>query len=312
MLKNLWLALSAAALSLTLGLAPLQADAKRLGGGKPAGMQRQMPAKPADASPAPTPSPTQAAAAAAPAAVGAAAQAGRRSWLGPIAGIAAGLGLAALASHLGFGEELASFMLLALLAIVALVAVRWFLARRRGHAPQGGLAYAGAASAGQRPSAFERVDPAPVPPSNLAREALAPVSAGAAVAGGSSAAAWPGFDAAGFERIAKMIFIRLQAAHDAGDLDDLRKFTTPELFASLRVDLHDRGAETQRTDVVQLEAQVADLQRESDRQVVSVRFSGLIREVADGAAEPFAELWHLVRPLDESRDWQIAGIQPLD
>jgi len=28
-------------------------------------------------------------------------------------------------------------------------------------------------------------------------------------------------------------------------------------------------------------------------------------------AEPFNELWHLVKPLDGSREWAIAGITPL-
>ena len=118
-----------------------------------------------------------------------------------------------------------------------------------------------------------------------------------------------GFDAAGFERIAKMIFIRMQAANDAGDLDDLRTFTTPEMFAAARVDLQDRGSKTQRTDVVKIDAEVLDLEDEGQRQVVSVRFHGLIREEADGVANPFDEVWHLVKPNDGSREWAIAGIQ---
>ena len=63
-----------------------------------------------------------------------------------------GLGLAALASHLGFGEELANFMMIALLAVVAMVAIGWIMRRMRGAQPAGPqLAGAGApfpASAG--------------------------------------------------------------------------------------------------------------------------------------------------------------------
>jgi len=55
------------------------------------------------------------------------------------------------------------------------------------------------------------------------------------------------FDSEGFTRIAKMIFIRLQAANDEANLDDLRKFTTPELFASLRLELQERGNAAQPT-----------------------------------------------------------------
>lgn len=119
-----------------------------------------------------------------------------------------------------------------------------------------------------------------------------------------------GFDAAGFERIAKMIFIRLQAANDAGQVDDLRKFTTPELFASLRLDLQERGGAAQQTDVMELHAELIDTAQEHGQWVATVRFTGLIREEVDAGAEPFDELWHLVRPLDESRDWAIAGITP--
>ena len=118
-----------------------------------------------------------------------------------------------------------------------------------------------------------------------------------------------GFDADGFERIAKMIFIRLQAANDAGDLNDLRAFTTPEMFAAVKLDLQERGPTAQRTDVVRVDAEVLDVASEADRQVVSVRFHGLIREQIDGVAEPFDEVWHLVKPTDGSREWAIAGIQ---
>ena len=119
----------------------------------------------------------------------------------------------------------------------------------------------------------------------------------------------PGFDTEAFERIAKMIFIRMQAANDTADLNDLRGFTTPELFASLRLELQERGNSQQQTDVVKIDAQVIDFASEAERNVVSVRFSGLIREDKDGTAQPFDEVWHLVKPVDASREWAIAGIQ---
>jgi predicted lipid-binding transport protein (Tim44 family) len=42
-----------------------------------------------------------------------------------------------------------------------------------------------------------------------------------------------------------------------------------------------------------------------------VRFEGLIREEAGGAAATFAEIWHLVKPLTGSGGWTVAGIQQL-
>ncbi|MFG5408270.1 Tim44-like domain-containing protein [Piscinibacter sakaiensis] len=144
----------------------------------------------------------------------------------------------------------------------------------------------------------------------MARSAFAP-AAGAGQAGlapvGPSVPS--DFDREGFERLAKMIFIRLQAANDAGDLNDLRQFTTPEFFAAVRLDLQERGASAQQTDVVQIDAEVLDVASEAERQVVSVRFKGLVREASDAAATDFDEVWHLVKPADDSRGWAIAGIQ---
>ena len=82
------------------------------------------------------------------------------------------------------------------------------------------------------------------------------------------------FDAEGFSRIAKMIFIRMQAANDTGDLNDLRSFTTPEMFAAAKMDLQDRAGAAQTTDVVHVDAQVLDLVKEGERHTVSVRFHG--------------------------------------
>jgi predicted lipid-binding transport protein (Tim44 family) len=220
--------------------------------------------------------------------------------MGPIAGLAAGLGIAALMSHLGMGAEFGNIVMLALLALVAIVAVRFVMSRfsptaRSAGAP-GGLQFAGAGA----PVGMGTPPSAPAMPS----------SPSTAFSPAAEAATLPaGFDRAAFERIAKMIFIRMQAANDAGDLNDLRNFTTPEMFASIKLDLQDRGTSTQQTDVVKIDAQVLDFATEAQRQIVSVRFEGLIREERDGAAAPFDEVWHLVKPTDGSREWAIAGIQ---
>ena len=83
------------------------------------------------------------------------------------------------------------------------------------------------------------------------------------------------------------------------------------MFASLRLDLQERGSTAQQTDVVSLDAELVDFAQENDRQVVSVRFHGLLREEAESGAAPFDEVWHLVRPVDGGGSaWAIAGIQP--
>lgn len=340
------LLICALAAGLAFGIAPSPADAKRLGGGKSYGMQRSAPAKPAQP-PAATPNtpaatPNNAAAAAAPTAgAAAAAAAPKRSWMGPIAGLAAGLGLAALLGHLGLGAEFANFLMMALLAVVAVVAIRFLMRRFAGGNTASsngrGLAYAGAGAgvggdAGSAPSGGNngRIDS---PLSSLKTATAGALPGSAAASWGANASAAPqgdsapvpgvtstamaaspvvlpaGFDTAAFERIAKAIFIRMQAANDTGDLNDLRNFTTPELFAELRLDLQERGPSAQHTDVVSVDAKVLECVEEPEHQVVSVNFQGLLREEAGTEAQPFDEVWHLVKPVDGSRPWAIAGVQ---
>ena len=322
-MKSLLLALSMTVAALALTLAPSDADAKRLGAGKPAGMQRQTP--PANATPHQTPAQNAAPAAAnTPAAApAAAATPPKRNWMGPLAGLAAGLGLAALFSHFGMGAGLANFVMIALLAVAAFVVVRLVMSRMRGgnSGPQlagagaGAGASAGAAAGGGTVAWPAPAAPAPVDAQPLQRTALdaAPAASSAPVATAPVVPATlpGGMATSDFERLAKMVFIRLQAANDSGNLDDLRKFTTPELFASLRLDLQDRGSAKQTTDVVQIDALVVEAVREGQQDIVTVRYQGLIREEANAGAQPFHELWHLVRPIDGSADWAIAGITPV-
>jgi len=318
-MKKWWLAVLMG--SVLLAQMPEEALAKRLGGGGSSGMRRSIPTQPA---PRPAPEPTSPARNAAPTPAQPTAPAGlapkpKRNWLGPIAGLAAGLGLAALLSHFGMGEAVANFMMMALLGVAAVFVIGWLMRRfgKPAVPARQDYAFAGAGAPASTP--------APMPRSNVepfARQAdapYAPASSGAHVpvafdpelngvpASGPRLPA--DFDQAAFERLARMIFIRMQAANDAADLNDLRTFTTPEMFAAIRVDLQDRGAARQTTDVVEVAAQVLDLAEEADRQIVSVRYHGRIRESEGAPVEAFDEIWHLIKPKAGDGQWAIAGIQ---
>lgn len=273
----------------------VDAEAGRLGGGRTSGMKRTTPA-PQEAQSVPA-KPAAAPNTATPAA--AQATPPKRSWLGPIAGLAAGLGLAALMSHLGLGAEFANILMVIMLVAVAVFAVRFLLRRFGPGSAQGRPAMA------RQDLSFAGAGPA-FGSGSASLGAAAPATA---VAQPTTVRRLPaGFDAPAFERIAKLIFIRMQAANDAGDLNDLRQFATPEMFANFRLDLQERKSAPQQTDVVQLDAEVLDFEATADEQIVSVRFHGLIREDQDSAAVPFDEVWHLVKPADNSREWAIAGI----
>ena len=291
-MKSFALMAAALVLGLTLNISEAEA-AKRLGGGSSSGMQRQSvaPNKATNAAPAQNQ-------AAAPAAAPQAQP--KRSWMGPLAGLAAGLGLAALASHFGCGEGLANMMMIGLLVMVAVMAIGYFM-RKKAAAQQPAMAGAGGMQYTGAGTDFNRAQP--VQPDFI------PASSGSsAPVNGATGFVPADFDAAGFVRNAKVNFIRLQAANDAGNLDDIREFTTPEMFGEIKMHQVERGVAKQETDVVKLDAEVIDVSEDANRYVVSVRFNGQISE-DKGAPEAFEEIWHMSKPRDGSGGWVLAGIQ---
>ncbi|HYD96796.1 MAG TPA: Tim44-like domain-containing protein [Noviherbaspirillum sp.] len=283
-----------------------EAEAKRMGGGGSVGRQSQNVTRQA------APAQQQAAPAAAQQAAPsqAAAQQAKASspWKGILGGALLGLGLGALLSHLGIGGALAG-MIGNLLMIALLVAAGYFIYRmvtRKQHAnaqAKSGLnpAYAGNASPGFAvPEIGSRVEPG--------------ATASTAAPGNATDATWTipaDFDSAAFLRHAKTYFIRLQAAWDKADVNDLREFTTPEMYAELKQQLLERGPSPNHTDVVSLEAELLGVESVGTEHVASVKFHGVIRESENAAAEPFTEVWNLSKPATGNGGWVLGGIQQL-
>ncbi|GAB3625204.1 membrane protein [Pandoraea terrae] len=310
---------------IAVGMTIADADAKRVGGGRSIGKQsntvtqrQTAPQQPAQAAPQSSPQQAAPAAAGAGAAGAAAAKPAGNRWLGPLAGIAAGLGIAALLSHFGLGGAFASMMANVIVIALIAFAVLWLIRRLRGNkAQQPAYAGAGAGDAGQQ-TLRQGWDNSPSQPAQSMQSAAGSAAAPVAAAGAAAVAAaqpWgvpSDFDTEGFLRHAKVNFVRLQAAWDAGNLPDIREFTTPEMFAEIKLDFNDRGAGTNRTDVVKLDAELLGIEPQGGDYLASVRFSGLLRETENGAAEPFAEVWNLIKPQQGNAGWLLAGIQQVN
>jgi len=312
MIMRQWGILTLAVVAATTVALSDSADAKRLGGGGSLGAQRQSIApKPPATAPGAAAQPVMpaqpgAALPAKPAAPATAAPSGMSRWFGPIAGIAAGLGLAALLSHFGLPEGFGSFLLLALLGIGVVLVVRMLLARRAPVKPT--MRYAGAGGPGAMPAGY---DPEPLPSWGGAPK-LEPVMPAAAPASNPAAPSAkplpPGFDAAGFVKQAKLQFGRLQAAYDAGDRGALSEVMTPEMLAEVTRELGARG-EHRATEVVTLNAEVLEVTTEGGTHWASVRYTGLLREDGEPVPKPIDEVWNLTKPADGSSGWLLAGIQ---
>jgi predicted lipid-binding transport protein (Tim44 family) len=272
-LMGICIALAAGAMVAT------DADAKRLGGGRSVGTQRSVTAPPAS-------TPAKPAQQAAPQQQGAQAAQPQPSRWGMLGGILGGLALGGMLGYLFGGNGLMGMLMLALLAVGVVFLVR-ALARRR-------------------------TDERPVQLAGMGNQTMnvpAPMqsASGTPVATSSTTRVPAGFDADGFLRAAKMNFIKLQLANDSGRLDEVREFTTPELFDELRTDIQ----AGQSTDVVSLNADLLELANEKNKYWASVRFSGLVRETPNTEPVGFEEVWNLVKPADGSSGWLLAGIQQM-
>jgi predicted lipid-binding transport protein (Tim44 family) len=191
----------------------------------------------------------------------------------------------------GLGGALAGILLLGLMVGGAFLVWRAL----RGRPAAEPLQYAGAGAGG--------VEPILRPlPGSVAATTQAPAAA--------PANEWPpDFNAAEFARHAKLNFVRLQDANDRRDLTVMREFLAPDVYREIEANLRAAGPEPQKTEVVTLEAEILDVATEADAYVVSVRFSGLMREAPGAAPEPFTEIWHLEKPLNGRSGWVVAGIQ---
>ncbi len=120
-----------------------------------------------------------------------------------------------------------------------------------------------------------------------------------------------GFDDQAFLADAKASFIRMQAAWDKADTNDLREFTTPQVFAELKAQVEQRPQSNDVTDVVSIDAELLGIETVDEDHLASVKFNGMIKSSATAVAEPFAEVWNLAKPLNGSGGWMLAGIQQL-
>lgn len=286
------------------------AEAKRLGGGRNVGKQsnnvtqqrhtqQAQPTTPAPQTPAATPP--------------------KRNWGAILGGAAAGLGLGMLLSHFGGAGMMSGlgniFIILALLMVGV-----WLFRKLRANTSSSKSPYATATSAGPAngPSSSAMTgfaQTATTEPHNPSTYAPSPFAQNQQIAGNATPfekSNWSipaDFDTEAFLRHAKVYFVRLQAAWDAGNMDDIREFTSPEMFAEIYADLSARGNDTNKTDVITLEAAVLGLEQLGNNYIASVRFSGMIRENAQANAEPFNEVWNLSKPMQGSGGWVLAGIQ---
>ncbi|MET3116664.1 putative lipid-binding transport protein (Tim44 family) [Undibacterium sp. GrIS 1.8] len=306
--------LVAGALAMTVS----DADAKRLGGGGSIGRQSSNVSRQA-APPANNPgsnlNQTKPAAPAAAPAPGAVPPKPASPWKGIVGGLIGGALLGAMFSHFGLGGALGgalgSILTIALLAFAVIFIIRMF---RRNSGNSGNVSNNSAV-----PSAFSQPSYAGVPSNtpeigSRIEPATQTSSFNSSAAAPATAAPWgvpADFDVPAFLRNSKTYFIRLQAAWDKADISDIREFTSTEMYAEIKLQIQERGASPNVTDVVSIDAELMGLETVGNDYLASVKFSGMIKEAANAPAEAFNEVWNLSKPINGQGGWVLAGIQQL-
>lgn len=297
-------------MAFVIGFSCLSAEAsKRLGSGKSVGQQSNNVSQTQGAS-----KTTQNAAPATPAAPPPVAAPQKRPWGAMLGGLAAGLGLAWLASSMGFGEELGQFMMFGLIALGIMMVVGYFMRRR---------ASANNSESNTSPLAFQGAGATP-PQQHQATQfntntdaptASAGSMIGSAVGGFQPTWSIPaGFDADGFVNKAKENFVVMQDAWDRSDTNSLRNLMTDNMLEEIKAQIAERDATSSvgqmtKTEVVSLEAKLLGIEESHDSHLASVEFSGMIREDVGAPAEAFTEVWNMSLSKAANSGWLVAGIQ---
>lgn len=286
------------------------AEAARMGGSRSVGRQssnvtqQHAPAKSAATNPAtPAAAPTAGAAAAKPAS----------PWKGMLGGALLGLGLGALLSSLGIGAGMANLISIILMAVVGIGLVMFFmrLFRQKTNSTPTANAYAGTSTGSSDFSATPEIGSRIV---DTGRHGSSEHFGSSALAGTSNAT-WEipaGFDVAQFERTAQTYFIRLQAAWDRADINDIREFTTPEMLAEVKMQIQEREVTSSVTDVLTINAKLLGIETQESIYLASIRFVGTMKEGANEPTISFEEVWNLSKSISGQDGWLLAGIQQVE
>lgn len=320
--------LIAGVLTAALLVAPLAAEAKRAGGGKSHGMSRQA---------APTQSyqqPRQAAPVQQPATTGAPAKSGSNVG-GMVAAGVAGAAIGAVAANAMADDNntqaaseaqaqqqeekggIPSWIWILLAAAAAFFIFRKMgakkkLATNNPYAPNNGANNApfGQQNAAPRSASGDNTNifGGAVGGNTAASNAPFGAAATGAAYTNSGSQLPDGTEPATFLRVARQRFNHIQSMNTASNISEIQRYLTPDLYQSMYNDIMENKDE----DVAEfsnLNAMVVNSANENGQYIVSVRFTGTVSEDLNSLPQPFAEIWHFVKPAGSQQDWLVAGIQ---
>ncbi|RJR49264.1 MAG: Tim44 domain-containing protein [Desulfobacteraceae bacterium] len=121
-----------------------------------------------------------------------------------------------------------------------------------------------------------------------------------------------GFDAEDFLKGAKAAYNRLQDSWNKRDLEDIRQFTSPEVWEEINRQAMDEPAGG-KTEIVLVNAKLLEVKSEGDETIASVYFDVLMRESAEEQRpKQVREVWHFSKEEAPGSFWKLEGIQQME
>tara|TARA_A100001011_G_C14300043_1_gene840331 strand:+ start:1913 stop:2833 length:921 start_codon:yes stop_codon:yes gene_type:complete len=301
-LKFINIFLSFILFSVSLFLVTESAEARRMGFGRSIGksppIKRQVTPPPSQATKKPATTPTNSS--------NVTNNQSRGGFMAPLAGLAAGFGLAALASYMGVGEELMGLLLIILAFMAVFFVFRYFQKISRNK------------------TVFETV-PESFNKSNLSSETdneinkkkttLIPLKDSKICDPTSLNITQEEKNT--FLENSKKQFIELQNIWDSGDIEKLKSFCTDEMAQILRNQISEIKNTVNITSITELNASwegdnFSVIQNEKMFEEIYINFYGMVRESKDDVAKEFSEIWTLQRVKSSDQGWLLAGISQPD
>ncbi|MFZ7127526.1 MAG: Tim44 domain-containing protein [Desulfobacterales bacterium] len=122
----------------------------------------------------------------------------------------------------------------------------------------------------------------------------------------------PGFDADEFLKGANAVYARLQNSWDKRDLEDIRQFTSPEVFSEIQAQAKEDPTPG-KTEVLLVTPRIIEARDVDHQTIVSVLFDVMLRESDGELPSQVRELWHFSRERNTpGAFWVLEGIQQVE
>jgi predicted lipid-binding transport protein (Tim44 family) len=134
----------------------------------------------------------------------------------------------------------------------------------------------------------------------------------AAAAAAPQPALPPGFDADEFLKGAQAIYTRLQTAWDKRDLEDIRRFASPEVLTEIQRQAQE-DPQPGKTELLLITPRILEVRDVDSQTIATVLYDVMLRENEDAMSKQIRELWHFSRDRNTPEAfWVLEGIQQVE